>query len=141
MQRFSRLQDDQAGPRGVRALLERPPAVREDVWVRAALDLFRADATLEWVPIVGYDNRPVALAGRPHGLAPEPRLAAVDRIEPDLDFAGAARLAMERAPAERLVPFVHCDGRGRYVAVVRIEVLVARLADASALQALRSATS
>jgi hypothetical protein len=141
MHRFTRNQEHGVEPRGVRALLERPPTVREEGWSDAALAHFQADPELEWVPVVGMDNRPVALAGRPLGLGVEPRLAGVDRVEPDLSYAQAARLAMGRAPSERLVPFLRCDSRGRYVAIVRVERIVAALADAHAAQALGSPTS
>jgi hypothetical protein len=83
----------------------------------------------------------VALAGRPLGLDGEPRLAGVDRVEPDLSYAAAARLALGRPPSERLVPFLRCDSRGRYVAIVRVERIVAALADAHAAQSLGSPAS
>ena len=41
MDRFSRGHDD--GPRTVRALLERPPSVKEKGWSEAVLALFDAD--------------------------------------------------------------------------------------------------
>ena len=140
MHRFTKGQPGGGEPRGVRALLERPPSVPESGWARAAMMRFDRYPALEWVPILGTDNRPVALAGRPFGLAAEPRLAAIQRVEPDLSFATAVRRAMARTPSERLVPFVRCDSRGRYVAIVRIERLVAELADAHARQALASPT-
>jgi hypothetical protein len=121
--------------------LERPPSVAEEGWSDAALLCFAGDAGLEWVPIVGEDNRPVALAGRPLGLDGEPRLAPVDRVEPDTNFADAAQRAMERPPSERMVPFLRCDSRGRYVAIVRVERVVAELTDAYRHQSLGSAPS
>ena len=141
MHRFTKGQGHGDEPRGVRALLERPPSVPEEGWSDAALAQFEADPELEWVPVVGTDNRPVALAGRPLGLGSEPRLAGVDRVEPDLTYAAAGRLAMGRAPSERLVPFLRCDSRGRYVAIVRVERIVAELADAHAAQTLGSPAS
>ena len=138
MHRFTRGQPGGEEPRGVRALLERPSPVPEHGWAQAATRRFDADPALEWVPIVGTDNRPVALAGRPSVLAGEPRLAGIERVEPDLGFAEAARRAMGRTPSERLVPFVRCDSRGRYVAIVRIERLVGEIADAHPHQPLAS---
>ncbi len=128
MQRFIRSQED--GPPTVRALLERPPSVPEEGWREAALARFEAHPELEWVAVLAIDSRPVALAGRPLGLGGEPPLTGIDHVDPDLDFAAAVHLAMARAPSERLVPFLRCDSRGRYVGIVRIERLVTELADA-----------
>ncbi len=141
MQRFTSGQDQGDEPANVRGLLERVPAVPEDGWVDSALDHFDVDPELEWVAVVDTENRPVALAGRPLGLGGEPRLAGVDRIEPDLSLTAAARTAMARPSSERMVPFLRCDSRGRYVAVVRTEVLVAALADAHERVTVRSPAS
>jgi hypothetical protein len=141
MQRFSSGQEQGEQPANVRWLLERVPAVAEDGWVDLALDHFDLDPGLEWVAVVDTENRPVALAGRPLGLTGEPRLAGVDRIEPDVSVTAAARAAIERPPSERMVPFLRCDSHGRYVAVVRTETLVAALAEAHERASTRSPAS
>lgn len=128
MQRFTRTRGDDSPPRFVRSLLERPPAVAEDGWADGALDQFEADPTLEWVPVLDTDNCPLALAGRPLIPGDEPRLGGVDRLEPDITLSDAARRAIERPVAERLVPFLRCDSRGHYVAIVRVERVIAELA-------------
>ena len=139
MDRFSRGEDEQA--RTVRALLERPPSVKEKGWSAAVLDLFEADPTLEWVPVLGSGNRPLAIAGRPLGLNVEPRLAGVEQVRPDETLPDAIRRALARPASERLVPLVRCDSRERYVAVVRIERIITELADAYGVQPLPSSQS
>jgi hypothetical protein len=116
-------------PRGVRALLERPPSVFEDDAAAAAAGLFAADPRLEWVPILDGDSRPVALVGRPSAPAAQPLLAPVTFIEPDVSPPVAVRRAMERESSLRLVPFVRCDSQGRFVAIVRIERIIDALAE------------
>ncbi len=127
MQRFTRDHGNDS-PRYVRSLLERPPAVAEIGWADAALDHFDTDPALEWVPVLDPDNQPVALAGRPLIPGGEPRLAGIDRLEPDITLSDAARRAIERPVAERLVPFMRCDSRGRFVAIVRVERVIGALA-------------
>ena len=139
MNRFSREHEDR--PRSVRALLERPPSVKEKGWSDAVLRLFEADPALEWVPVLGSGNRPLAVAGRPLGLNVEPRLGGVERVEPDLSLPDAARRALARPSSERLVPLLRCDSRDRYVAVVRVERVIAELADAYEAQPLPSPQS
>ncbi|MGI8845390.1 MAG: hypothetical protein ACR2HC_04335 [Thermoleophilaceae bacterium] len=129
MQRFTRPQAHDYSPRFVRALLERPPAVGQIGWSDSAHAHFDGDAGLEWVPILDVDNTPLALAGRPLLPGGEPRLGGIDRLEPDITISAAARRAMDRPVAERLVPFLRCDSRGRYVAIVRVELVMAELAD------------
>ncbi len=129
MNRFTRGQHHDR-PRAVRALLERPPAVIENGWSDAVLALFSADPLLEWVPVLGSGSRPLAVAGRPLGLNVEPRLAGVERVEPELSLPDAITRAMTRPASERLVPLLRCDSRDRYVAVVRVERIVAELAGA-----------
>lgn len=130
MQRFVKGQTTGDPPRHVRALLERPPAVAEYGWADAALDHFATDPGLEWVPILDSESNPVAVAGRPLIPGGEPRLGGVDRLEPDLTLAQAARRAIDRPVAERLMPFLRCDSRGRYVAIIRVECIVSELAAA-----------
>lgn len=129
MQRFTKGQGHNTTPRFVRALLERPPAVAENRWSEAAADQFAADLGLEWVVVLADDNTPLAVAGRPLLPGGEPRLGGIDRLEPDVTISEAARRAMRRPVAERLVPFLRCDSRGRYVAIVRVELVLAELAD------------
>ena len=139
MNRFSR--DHEEGQRSVRALLERPPSVKEKGWSDAVLALFEADLTLEWVPVLGSGSRPLAVAGRPLGLNVEPRLGGVERVEPDLSLPDAVRRALARPASERLVPLLRCDTRDRYVAVVRVERIIEELADAYEAQPLPSPQS
>jgi len=139
MDRFSR--DDEHRPRTVRALLERPPSVKEKGWSEAVLELFAADPQLEWVPVVGSGNRPLAVAGRPLGLNVEPRLAGIEQVRPDETLPEASRRALARPASERLVPLIRCDSRERYVAVVRVERIIAELADAYEVQPLPSPQS
>ena len=139
MDRFSRGDEDQR--RTVRALLERPPSVKEKGWSEAVLALFEADPELEWVPVLGSGSRPLAIAGRPLGLNVEPRLAGVEQVRPDETLPDAVRRALARPSSERLVPLIRCDSRERYVAMVRIERIIAELADAYAAQPLPSPQS
>jgi len=139
MTRFSRGDDDER--RSVRALLERPPSVKEKGWSDAVLALFEADPALEWVPVLGAGSRPLAVAGRPLGLNVEPRLGGVERVEPDLSLSDAVRRALARPASERLVPLLRCDSRDRYVAVVRVERIIDELADAHEAQPLPSPQS
>jgi hypothetical protein len=128
MDRYRKLGSDDY-PRGVRALLERPPSVFEDDAATAVPGLFASDPTLEWVPILDADSRPVALVERPSFPGEQPLLAPVTPIEPDVSPPEAARRAMERESSLRLVPFVRCDSRGRFVAIVRIERIIDTLAE------------
>ncbi|HYI36608.1 MAG TPA: hypothetical protein VEX39_08395 [Thermoleophilaceae bacterium] len=139
MTRFSRGDEDER--RAVRALLERPPSVKEKGWSDAVLALFEADPALEWVPVLGSGSRPLAVAGRPLGLNVEPRLGGVERVEPDLSLSDAVRRALARPASERLVPLLRCDSRDRYVAVVRVERIIDELADAYEAQPLPSPQS
>ena len=139
MTRFSRGDEDER--RSVRALLERPPSVKEKGWSDAVLALFEADPALEWVPVLGSGSRPLAVAGRPLGLNVEPRLGGVERVEPDLSLPEAVRRALARPASERLVPLLRCDTRDRYVAVVRVERIIDELADAYEAQPLPSPQS
>jgi len=139
MDRFSRGQDD--GPRTVRALLERPPSVKEKGWSKAVLRLFDADPALEWVPVLGSGSRPLAIAGRPLGMNVEPRLAGVEQVQPDETLPEAVRRALARPSSERLVPLIRCDSRERYVAVVRVERIIMELADTHEGQPLPSPQS
>jgi hypothetical protein len=129
MDRFNRRPGSDDYPRGVRALLERPPSVFEDDAGAAVPRLFDADPDLEWVTILDRESRPVALVERPSSPGAQPLLAPVTTIEPDVSPPVAARRAMEREPSLRMVPFVRCDSRGRFVAIVRIEVIVDALAE------------
>ena len=139
MDRFSREHDE--GRRTVRALLERPPSVEEEGWSHAALELFEADPELEWIPVVGSGNRPLAIAGRPLGMNVEPRLAGLQAVRPDETLPDAVRRAMARPSSDRLVPLIRCDSHERYVAVVRVERIIGELADAFAAQPLPSPQS
>lgn len=140
MDRFSR-EHDHNRPPTVRALLERPPSVKEKGWSAAVLALFEADPALEWIPVLGSGNRPLAIAGRPLGLNVEPRLAGVEPVEPDLSIPDAVWRALARPASERLVPLLRCDSRDRYVAVVRVERIIEALADAYDAQPLPSPQS
>ena len=139
MDRFRREHDD--GPQTVRALLERPPSVEEEGWSNAALELFEADPELEWVPVVGSGNRPLAVAGRPLGMNVEPRLAGLQPVRPDETLPEAVRRAMSRPCSDRLVPLIRCDSQERYVALVRVERIITKLADAHEAQPLPSPQS
>ncbi len=139
MDRFRREHDD--GRLKVRALLERPPSVEEEGWSNAALELFQADPELEWVPVVGSGNRPLAIAGRPLGMNVEPRLAGLQAVRPNDTLPEAVRRALGRPSSDRLVPLIRCDSSERYVGVVRVERLIGELADAFEAQPLPSPQS
>ena len=139
MDRFTREHDE--GPRAVRALLERSPSVKENGWAQAVLELFAADPALEWVPVLGSGNRPLAIAARPLGLNVEPHLAGIEQVRPDESIPEASRRALARPASERLVPLIRCDSRERYVAVVRVERIITELADAYEAQPLPSPQS
>ena len=67
--------------------------------------------------------------------------AWMERVEPDETLPGAVGRALARPSSERLVPLLRCDSHERYVAVVRVERIIAELADAYAAQSLPSPQS
>ena len=82
--------------RGPSARSGAAPSVKEKGWSEAVLELFAADPQLEWVPVVGSGNRPLAVAGRPLGLNVEPRLAGIEQVRPDETLPEASRRALAR---------------------------------------------
>ena len=77
--------------------------------------------------------RPRAITGtvsERRKVEPPVRLAGVEQVRPDKSLPDAIRRALARPSSERLVPLIRCDSRERYVAVVRVERIIAELADA-----------
>ena len=104
--------------------------------------LFAADPELEWVP-VAWLGQPPAGGGRPPAGAE--RGAAAGRLRgrcgPTRPFPRPSGARSRGPRSERLVPLIRCDSRERYVAVVRVERIIAELADAYEAQPLPSPQS
>jgi EAL domain-containing protein (putative c-di-GMP-specific phosphodiesterase class I) len=112
----------------VAALVEAAPATALAAGGDGIAQTFAAHLELEHVVVLDAGKRPVAVvprAGFFRGGASERAPMRVDLRE---SVPAVARRAMERPAAERFDPVVSCDGRGRYLGVVRVERLVEGLA-------------
>lgn len=110
------------------ALLERPQAIERGGPVDEAAEAFGASPGLLHVPVVDERRRPVALLSRAAHERGEPPAEGLLLVPPSARIPDVAQRAVLRPPATRFDPVVCCDGRGRYVGLVRIERLVAALA-------------
>lgn len=117
-----------SGGVGVEGLVERAPAAALSAAGEGIAQTFAAHLGLEHVTVLDAGKRPVAIVPRQGffgGVARERPPMRIDRGE---ELAGVARRAMARPFAERFDPLVCCDGRGRYLGVVKVERLMEALA-------------
>lgn len=112
------------------ALLERPPAAEERADREQLAELFGADPGLQHLPLVDARRRPIGLVGRAAFERDEAPTGDLLVVTPAGRVPEVARRAVLRPPATRFDPVICCDTRGRYLGIVRIERLVAALAQA-----------
>lgn len=122
-----------ARPGVLLALLERPPAVEAGAGEEAVTACFAGEPGLTHVTIVDARRRPVGLIGRAAHERGERPAGELLLVSASARVPDVARRAVLRPPATRFDPIICCDGRGRYVGVVRIERLVTALALARAV--------
>lgn len=116
------------------ALLERPPAAEHEGGREQLAALFDADPGLLHVPLVDVRRRPAGLISRAAFERGEASTGELLVVAPSARVPEVARRAVLRPPATRFDPVVCCDARGRYLGLVRIERLVAALAQARSRQ-------
>lgn len=116
-------------PGALAALLEQPPAFEHGSDRTAIARTLDELPALQHAPLVDERRRPVGMVDRGAFERGEPPTADVLTVAASSRLADVARRAMLRPPATRFHPLVCCDGRGRYVGLVRVERLVAALAD------------
>ncbi|MBB4661721.1 EAL domain-containing protein [Conexibacter arvalis] len=110
------------------ALLERPRAVEAETERAQLAALFAGDPGLLHLPLVDARRRPVGLLSRAAFERGERPVGELLVVSPAARVPEVAQRAVLRPPATRFDPAVCCDGRGRYIGLVRIERLVAALA-------------
>ena len=110
------------------ALLERPPAIEAGAGEAELRALFDGDPGLLHLPVLDARRRPVGLLSRAAFERGEPPAGELLAVSAAARVPEVAQRAVLRSPAVRFDPVVCCDGRGRYVGIVRIERLVAALA-------------
>jgi EAL domain-containing protein (putative c-di-GMP-specific phosphodiesterase class I) len=113
---------------GVEALLERAPAAALAAGGEGIAQTFAAHLGLEHVAVLDAGKRPVAIVPRQGFFGGVARERPAMRIDLGEELAAVARRAMARPLAERFDPVVCCDGRGRYIGVVKVERLMEALA-------------
>jgi EAL domain-containing protein (putative c-di-GMP-specific phosphodiesterase class I) len=113
---------------GLEALLERAPATALAAGGEGIAQTFAAHLGLEHVTVLDAGKRPVAIVPRQGFFGGVARERSPMRVDLGEEPAGVARRAMARPFAERFDPLVMCDGRGRYLGVVRVDRLVEALA-------------
>jgi EAL domain-containing protein (putative c-di-GMP-specific phosphodiesterase class I) len=113
---------------GLEALLERSPATALAAGGEGIAQTFAAHLGLEHVTVLDAGKRPVAIVPRQGFFGGVARERSPMRVDLGVEPAGVARRAMARPFAERFDPLVICDGRGRYLGVVRVERLMEALA-------------
>ncbi|MPZ86921.1 MAG: EAL domain-containing protein [Nitriliruptorales bacterium] len=104
-------------------LVEFAPAVPV-LRVNAARERFLADQGLDLMVVIDEHQRPVGLLSRDAALAGRPRKRTVQRVGPSTPVAELAARSMARERRDRFDPSLCCDGRGRYVGIVRLERVV-----------------
>lgn len=115
-------------PGALVALLERPTAAERDTPEEELRARFEAEPGIQHVPLVDVRRRPVALLSRAAFERGEPPAGELMTVAPSARVPEVAQRAVTRPPERRFDPIVCCDGRGRYVGIVRIERLVSALA-------------
>ena len=113
---------------GLASLLERPPFAGEQDGDGELTALFDGDPNVSAIPVLDAQRRPIALAERDAHARGEPARVAPMIVQPDAELVEVVRRAMTRPLAERFLPVLCCDPRGRYVGIVRVERLVEALA-------------
>ncbi|MGB2710128.1 MAG: EAL domain-containing protein [Conexibacter sp.] len=113
-------------------LLERVPAVEADGGLAPVAAAFVDEPELQYVVLVDAHRRPVHVVGRPAHARGETPAGEPLLVTSAAAVAEVAKRAMLRPPETRFQPLVCCDAQGCYVGIVRIERLVAALADAAA---------
>jgi EAL domain-containing protein (putative c-di-GMP-specific phosphodiesterase class I) len=113
---------------GVEGLVERAPAAALSAGGEGIAQTFAAHLELEHVIVLDAGKRPVAILPRQGFFGGVARERPPMRVGLGEEPAGVARRAMARASAERFDPLVCCDGRGRYIGVVKVERLIEALA-------------
>lgn len=112
----------------VLGLVELAPAVRRDRLVDA-LDVFDDEPDADVAVVIDEAERPVGLLDRADALARRPWKRTVQCVKPTTGVAELAARSMTRPRANRFDPSVCCDGRGRYVGLIRMERLIERLVE------------
>jgi EAL domain-containing protein (putative c-di-GMP-specific phosphodiesterase class I) len=114
----------------VLGLIERAPSVPHACAVQAT-ELFDAQPDMDLAVVIDDAERPLGLLTRSDAYAGRPYRRATLCVSSATDIAELAARSMTRPSATRFDPPVCCDGRGRYVGVVRMERVVERLAERS----------
>jgi EAL domain-containing protein (putative c-di-GMP-specific phosphodiesterase class I) len=112
----------------VAALVETAPAAALASGGEGIAQTFATHLDLEHVTVLDAGKRPVAIVPRQGFFGGGARERAPMRVDLRESLMAVACRAMLRAAEERFDPVVCCDGRGRYVGVVRVERLVEGLA-------------
>jgi EAL domain-containing protein (putative c-di-GMP-specific phosphodiesterase class I) len=115
------------GAETVLGLVELAPSVRHDRLAEASA-VFGDHPDADVAVVVDDRERPVGLVERSDALARRPRKRAVQCVGPATGVAELAARSMTRPRATRFDPSACCDGRGRYLGLVRVERVVQRLA-------------
>lgn len=116
------------GEDDVLGLVELIPCIPRQL-VADAEAMFTSQPDLDVAVIVDDQERPVGLFTRADALAGRPWRRGVQRVGPSTGIAELAVRSMTRPASSRFDPSVCCDGRGRYVGLVRMERVVERLAE------------
>lgn len=117
-------------PGALVALLERVAPLERDAAAGERADRFAADPGLQHLPVVDARRRPVGMLERGAALRGEDPIGEVLVVAPSGRIPELAQRAMLRPPEVRFHPVVCCDVQGRYLGLVRLERLVAALAQA-----------
>jgi EAL domain-containing protein (putative c-di-GMP-specific phosphodiesterase class I) len=113
---------------GVAGLVEPAPATALAAGGEGIAQTFAAHLGLEHVVVLDAGKRPVAVVPRQGLFGGGARERPAMRVDLREGLAGVARRAITRPFAERFDPLVCCDGRGRYVGIVKVERLIEGLA-------------
>jgi len=117
-------------PSALVALLERVAPLERDATREQRADRFAAEPGLRHLPLVDARRRPVAMLERGAAARGEEPVGDLLVVAPSGRIPELAERAMLRPPEVRFDPIVCCDVQGRYLGLVRVERLVAALAQA-----------
>jgi EAL domain-containing protein (putative c-di-GMP-specific phosphodiesterase class I) len=109
---------------GLAALVEPVQGAPLAAGGEAIAEAFGAHQSLEYVAVLDARRRPVSLVPRQGFFGGGGRERQPMRVELGEDVVTVARRAMTRPFGERFDPVVCCDGRGRYIGLVKVERLV-----------------
>jgi EAL domain-containing protein (putative c-di-GMP-specific phosphodiesterase class I) len=118
-----------AGEDDILGLVELAPCVPQEL-VGEAHAIFLAQPDLDVAVVIDDQEHPLGLLTRVDALEGRPWRSGVQRVGPATGVAELAIRSMTRPPDSRFDPSVCCDGRGRYVGLIRMERVVERLAAA-----------